>query len=242
MKPFRALLLALLVAPAAQAATVHAADIVAAPTVTIDFEGGPDLLAAPVWLQGGVLITQVTAGDDGSSIWLASGLGHGQHAWYPSGGDDGWTRITKLDASNFDAVSFFGGAGIIQPPQTLYVELVDNGIVVLSDTLDASFDGSWFGFSGGDFDEIRVRGAQGQVTGLDHCPVAELAPACNVFWFDDLQLGSAAPGRDLPEPGTLLIALLGLALLRAGLPGRRAKAAGVSSAACPSTAWPAIAQ
>jgi hypothetical protein len=205
----------LLAAGAAQAATVHLADIVAVPAVTIDFEGGPAALAAPVWLEAGVFISQVNSDNNGNDIWLASGLGLGQRSWYPDGGDEGWTRITLLDASNFDAVAMFAGAGNVTPPQTLYVELADNGVVVLSATLDATYDGSWFSFSGGDFDEIRLRAAHGQLTALDSCPPQDDGASCNVFWFDNLQIGPAALQVPEPAPAALLAAGLLLLLTRA---------------------------
>jgi hypothetical protein len=216
-----ALLGALVVsAGTAAAATVHLADIVAAPIGVMDFEDVPAALVngAVGHSAGGIQIRQV-AGDPGLDIWAASGLGNGR-SWYPDAGDDGWTRITRVGGSNFDALSFFGGSGWLAPPQTLYFELADDGAVVLSGTLAASFQGSWFGFAGGDFDEVRLRASQGWVTGLLDCPSGGPGPnnGCNAAWVDDIRIGAA---RGLPIPSTAWLVVPAL-LLAASARGRKA--------------------
>lgn len=206
---------ALLAAPAAQAAAVHLADLVGTPTVTIDFETAPATLAAPVWLESGVLVSQANFGDALSDIWMASGFGTGQRSWFPNGGDFGWTRITRIDGSRFDAVAMLGGSGWLdgEGQQEIRFELRDNGGLVLEGSFDATFWGEVFSFSGGDFDEIRLRAHRGPLVSMDDCaPVAN--HRCNSFWFDDLQLG-AADRTEVPEPDALALALMGLAALRA---------------------------
>ncbi len=193
---------------ASQAASVHLANIVPLATAVNDFELAPAHLIS-TWSQQGVRATQVSGNGD---IWLGSGLGNGSRSWYPNGGDDGWSRITLDGGANFDAVSFFGGSGWITPPQSLYFELADDGAVVLSGTLAASFSGSWFGFAGGDFDEVRVRASQGNVSGLFDCPSGGPGAngGCNAAWFDDIRVGAAVL---LPLPSSAWLALLGLGLM-----------------------------
>ncbi len=207
----------------AHAATVHLADIVAAPIGVMDFEDVPaiSLSGAIGHSANGIRIQQVD-GDPGLDIWTASGLGSGR-SWYPDGGDDGWTRITRQGNANFDAVSFFGGSGWNAPPQTLYFELADDDVVVLSGTLAASFQGSWFGFAGGDFDELRIRASQGGVAGLSDCPSGGPGPnnGCNAAWVDDIRIGASHVVSAPSTAWLVLPALLAAAATRRPSQGRK---------------------
>lgn len=194
----------------AGAATVHLANIVPVATAVNDFELAPAFVSS-TWSQQGVRVTQMAGDPDVNAIWLAAGFGNSDRAWYPNGGDDGWTRITLDSGENFDAVSFFGGSGWITPPQSMFFELSDDGVVVLSGTLPASFTGSWFGFAGGDFDRVSLRASQGFVTSLTDCPSGGPGPnsGCNVAWLDDIRVGAAV----VPEPSSAALLLLALAAL-----------------------------
>jgi hypothetical protein len=193
------------------AATVHLADIVPNPVAVNDFELAP-AFRATTWAQQGVRATQVDGSGAADAIWLDSGLGLGNRSWYPNGGDEGWTRLTLDSGENFDAVSFFGGSGWNAPPQTMYFELADDGVVVLSGTLATSFAGSWYGFAGGDFDEVRLRASGGQVSSLSDCPIGPPGPnnGCNTAWVDEIRVGAA---NIVPEPGSGLLAASALLML-----------------------------
>jgi hypothetical protein len=209
--PAAALALAALgAASTAQGAAVYLADIVPVASAVNDFELAPANLVS-TWSQQGVRATQM-AGD--GDIWMASGFGNGSRSWYPNGGDDGWTRITLDNGNNFDAVSFFGGSGWLTPGQSMYFELADDDVVVLSGTLGATFGGSWFGFAGGDFDEVRIRASQGVVNGLLDCPSGGPGPnnGCNLAWLDDIRVGAAV----VSLPSSAALAALGLLLLGTG--------------------------
>ncbi|MBL8699870.1 MAG: hypothetical protein JNK67_15940 [Alphaproteobacteria bacterium] len=207
-----ALVLGLGAAGSAHGASIHLANIVPVATGVNDFELAPAILVN-TWAQDGIRVTQVAGS---GVIWLASGLGNGTRSWYPDSGDDGWTRITLDSGNNFDAVSFFGGSGWLAPPQTMYVELADDGVVVLSSTLDATFAGSWFGFAGGDFDEVRIRASQGMITGLLDCPSGGPGgdSGCNLAWLDDLRVGAAVITTPVSLPSTLGLLVLALALTK----------------------------
>lgn len=115
--------------------------------------------------------------------------------------------------NNFDAVSFYGGSGWLDGVQTMYFELADDGLVVLSGTLAATFGGSWYGFAGGDFDELRLRASKGFVSSLADCPpggAGGASNACNFAWLDDIRVGRAGL---LPEPGSAALVLLGMGLM-----------------------------
>lgn len=208
----------------AMAATAHVEDIVPVPTAINDFEAAPGGLIGNSWSQQGIRATQIN-GDPPNSIWTQAGFGFGARSWYPDAGDDGWTRITLDSGANFGSVSFFGGAGILIPEdgQTLYFELLDDGLQVLSGARDSAFNGSWFGFSGGDFDEIRLRARNGLVTSMDGCLFQHPGLPCNAFWVDNIKIGA---DRVVPEPHAWALLLAALAALRARAPSgaRRATA------------------
>ncbi len=204
-------------AVSSRAATVHLEDIVASPVAVNNFELAPATLAT-TWSEQGIRATQMD-GAPASGIWLAAGFGFGARAWYPNGGDNGWTRLTLDSGDNFDAVTFFGGSGWLSPPQSMYYELADDGVVVLSGTLAATFTGSWFGFAGGDFDEVRLRASGGVVSSLTDCPSGGAGSPggtfrCNFAWVDEIQVGAFGT---VPEPGSaslVALALLGLRVAR----------------------------
>lgn len=201
-------------AAASPAATVHLQDIVASPVAVNDFELAPEFIAA-TWSQQGIRATQMD-GVPAIGLWTESGLGFGARSWYPNGGDDGWTRLTLDSGENFDAITFFGGSGWLEPPQSMYFELADDGVVVLSGTLATSFGGSWYGFAGGDFDEVRLRASGGVVTSLTDCPSGGAGSPggvlrCNFAWVDEIQVGAFSV---VPEPGSVPLVALALLALR----------------------------
>lgn len=206
-----AALCATLAGTPAWAATAHLEDIVPVPTAINDFEAAPGGLIGNNWSQQGIRATQVN-GDPPNSIWTQAGFGFGARSWYPDAGDDGWTRITLDSGENFDSASFFGGAGILtaEEGQTLYFELLDDGLLVLNGTRDSEFWGSWFGFSGGDFDEIRLRARNGLVTSMDDCVFPPQGLRCNYFWVDNIKIGAALR---VPEPHTLALLLAALSVV-----------------------------
>jgi hypothetical protein len=211
-----ALLALLLPTTPAPADTVHLANIVPVAAAVNDFELAPANVAI-TWSQQRVSATQVSGDPNPTAVWLASGLGNGTRSWYPDGGDNGWTRTTLDSGSNFDAVSFFGGSGWLQGVQTMYFELADDGAVVLSGTLAASFSGSWYGFAGGDFDEVRLRASQGVVGSLASCPsggAGGASNACNFAWVDDIRVGAAGTlPVPVPVPATAALVVLALGLM-----------------------------
>jgi hypothetical protein len=166
------------------------------------FSGG----AGP-YVEDGIQVQQVN-GDVGNDIWATVAQSfpmHGQRAWYPSGGDNGYTKITLASGADMDAISllFYSFNGNVA------YELFNDGASVFTGTLTAaSFVLGRVGFSGGPFDAVHLRaGSFG--TGIANGGSQALA-------IDAIKVVEAAP-TTVPEPGSL--ALVGIAV--AGLAGLR---------------------
>jgi hypothetical protein len=137
------------------------------------FEGLPATppLVAGLYIEDGVRVEQMPFPNNTiNTRWWWSGSPSdpkppdGLRSWYPSGGDEGYTRITRADGSDFFNVGFMRGSG--QPGfdapgvGSLLYQLYNNGGLVLSGAVPHTQLGQYLGFSGGGFDEIRVRDGQ----------------------------------------------------------------------------------
>lgn len=211
------LALAALLAPgAANAAALVLGLFFPVPDATTTYASAPDLLGGqPGWVEQGLRTEQINGDGGVADIWTVSGLGQDpdDHAWYPDAGDDGYTRLTRTLGQNFGSVSLFAGIGWLDdegPSLTAY-ELLDDGVVVLSGTLAAPFTGAVFGFTGGDFDEIRLRAYRGPLPNFDSCPPVE-GMRCNTLWIDSVWLLDD-PMTQVPVPPAGALSALALGLL-----------------------------
>ncbi len=141
-------------------------------------------------------------------------FGEGVGSWIHNGWGYSFTRITHSDGSDFESVGFLVGDGWAGPEFVTVVrsyELFRNGSLVSNGTmthlgpllngLGFVVTGGYLGFSGGGFDEIRLR-SSGYYT------------ISGIFLGDDLFLDSIetagnAASSPVPEPTSL--ALIGMA-------------------------------
>jgi hypothetical protein len=119
----------------------------------------------------------------------------GARSWYPDGGDLGYTRITRVGGVDFVNVGLILGSGFAATREDVYYELAKNGLVVKSGRVPGlNNTPSYLGFSGGGFDEIRLRnGFEPQFTLLDG--------TLNALAVDSIELSSTVPE---PSPWALL--------------------------------------
>ena len=186
---------------AAQAATVQTTDYIASPTHFNGFEGivgGSNGDFGPTYTEDGITVTQVNGRTN--NIWTTATPyvgGQGNYSWYPNGGDLGYTDITMQGGGQFGDISFIAGSGWGGGAHSLYYELALGGNVVQSGSL-SQVSGDWLGFSGGGFDEVRVRDSNGFTSSLNDGQLNALA-------IDSIKTVGA-----VPEPETYALLLAGL--------------------------------
>ena len=184
---------------AAQAAIVQTTDYIASPTHFNGFEGiGSHNDFGPTYTEDGITVTQVNG--QANNIWTfyTSGFGgQGKYSWYPNGGDYGYTDITLQGGGEFGDIGFIAGSGYGGGAHSLYYELALGGSVVQSGSL-SQVSGGWLGFSGGGFDEVRLRDAHALTASLNDGQL-------NAFAVDSIKTVGA-----VPEPETYALMLAGL--------------------------------
>ena len=165
------LLVALLGMPAARsvrAATVHTDDFIADASRTgfVGFESLPNaLVGSRSHVEGALRIDQIQFQSSGarSDMLPAAFSPEGERGWLPNGGDFGYTRISRLDGGDFSSVGLLRGS-LYSSDQKLLYALYDNGVQVQTGTVaphDFLSNARYLGFSGGGFDEVRLRDGQG---------------------------------------------------------------------------------
>lgn len=156
------------------------------------------------YTQDGVTVQQV-GGGSGTNIWVTLGDPDTNPGWYPNGGDNGFTKITRQGGGDFVSVGFLYAFYASSKGDGAQFELLNDGVSVLSGAVVGSRGGpsNYLGFSGGGFDEIWVRSGFGSSGQIGNGAAQDLA-------IDTIELTG---GAAVPEPGTLaLLAISGLAL------------------------------
>jgi hypothetical protein len=189
----------------AQAITLHTTDFIPDATRTNfnGFEGIPGTSYGSVYAEDGIQVEQVDGNANG--IWTSylDWGGEGQRAWYPNGGDFGFTKITRQGGGDFFNIGLLRGSGYgTTAPITYVYQLLNNGSTVLSGNLFSTSPG-YIGFSGGDFDELRLGAYYGNNPDQTLSGIQALA-------IDSIEL-SGSSVEAVPTPA-LLPGLVGLSM------------------------------
>ncbi len=204
----------MLSADQSRAITVHLSDFIpnAARTNFNGFEGiVPAESAPPLYTEDGITVQQING--DGNDIWAAYAIGHsgyeGTRAWYPDGGDNGYTKITRSNGSPFISVGFRQGSGLHPPPflVDMFYELYDDGAIVLAGRFAhfLNHQVGYLGFSGGGFDEIRIRdGLTYQQSETYTLAESFYDGSINALAIDSIELSL------VPEPASVSLLYLGV--------------------------------
>lgn len=156
-----------------------------------------------------ITVTQV--GGQTNDIWTTHlpGGGEGNRAWYPNGGDFGYTAIRTTDGSDLDALGLLVGSGFGSDSNGHYSLHLD-GTEVASGSFTNSGNLSYLGFSGTIFDEIRL------VTTFSRSFSSIGDGSFNALVVDAIEVSLATPPIvPLPAGGLLLLSgLAGLGAMR----------------------------
>ncbi len=191
---------------AAYAITLHTTDFISNTTRTNfnGFEGLPDSVNyGSIYIEDGIKVEQVNGEPDDIWTTFTSWGAEGQKAWYPNGGDSGFTKITRSDNSDFIDFGLLRGSGYISDAPITYVyALLQNGVIVFSGNL-FSLTSGYLGFAGGGFNEVRLGAYYGNNPNQTLSGFQALA-------IDSIEL-SGSPAQPVPTP-VLLPGLIGLGI------------------------------
>jgi len=154
-----------------------------------------------VFIENGVRIQQVNGQTEDGAYFNNDG------DWYPNGGDNGYTKITRNDFSDFMNIGFqvYSGGSATTGAYRLY----NDGVFVTGGTFTiGSAYALYVGFGGGGFDEIHVRDFYSTYpSSANHVNLYNGTP--NALGVDSIELS----GASVPEPQTLFLGILVLFLI-----------------------------
>lgn len=171
------------------------------------FEGMPSTNSwKEPYIEDNIIVRQINVVNIMTTYEMNGGI-EGERSWYPKAGDNGYTRIMRFDGSNFINVGMVRSSGIpeLYMPGNghLLFELYDDGSLIYSGSVPHVQSPQYLGFSGGGFDEIRLRDGEIQVASS----VSD--GTRNALAIDSIEISN------IPEPTTLSLLFLGaLSLLR----------------------------
>ncbi|NUM34119.1 MAG: hypothetical protein HUU50_06225 [Candidatus Brocadiae bacterium] len=202
MNIFKSLFLFFILLSSIQAVNIHTTDFIdnSQRTHFVAF-GSSSSAVNLVYIENGVRIQQVNGQSEDGSYFPNGGY------WYPNGGDYGYTKITRTDGLDFVNVGFqlYSGGGASTGAYRLY----NDGVFVTGGTFSiGSMFALYVGFSGGGFDEIRVRDFYSTAPSTaNHLNFYNGTP--NALGLDSIELS----GTSVPEPHSLFLSLLSIIAL-----------------------------
>jgi len=210
-------LCAVFAAVAVQAApVVHTTDFInnAERTQFNGFESVPSdgtmYTGSGTYTEGGITVQQDSPAAFGIWVTYNPGGGEGNFAWYPNGGDNGYTTLSLSSGLDFGDVGFLIGSGNSTHSRA-YFELWDDGALVLAGSVNHMTGFHYLGFEGGGFDTILLRDG---VAGLSMTDGTH-----NALAIDSIEVRAS---QQVPEPASMALAALGLAGL--GITRRKTQA------------------
>lgn len=199
-------LCAVLAAGAVQAApVVHTTDFInnAERTQFNSFESVPNdgtmYTGSGAYTEGGIAVQQINPSPYGIWVTYNPGGADGSRAWYPNGGDFGYTSLSLTSGLDFGDVGFVIGSGNSSHSRA-YFELWDDGALVLAGSVAQTTSFHYLGFEGGGFDTILLR------DGLAGLSVKD--GTHNALAIDAIETRAS---QQVPEPASMALAALGLA-------------------------------
>ncbi|NRF72412.1 hypothetical protein HLB44_36225 [Aquincola sp. S2] len=156
-----------------------------------------------------------------ASIYMPVGF-EGARSWYANGGDHGYTRITLSDGSDFYGIGLLRGTGsldVSNPNQLMgiYYELWLDGVLVEAGNPTVSGNASYIGFSGGGFNEVRIRDSGSTfINSFGNGTPASVDS--NSLAIDSIEIAAAT--QPVPEPHTFPLVLTALAAVGLAFRGR----------------------
>jgi hypothetical protein len=205
---FAALLAATAMAPANAAFTVHTGAFIAGATNYNGFEGIGDTSGFPAntpYAEDGITVEYIGS----ASIWTTSQVMEGNYSWYPTGGGNGFTRVTFNDAT---AVQFAMGSGWFGgSPALQYLVLHDGRLIAAGEITGVStYTGfGYYGFSGMLMDELRLQVQSSAGNAFN--PTGYEAGAYDAF----------TTAGAVPEPANWALMIAGFGLTGAAMRRRR---------------------
>lgn len=231
----RGLMLATAVAAAmlagkAGAVVVHTGAFLGAADHATGFEGmatHPDRFTIPDgahlfpgatdYVEGGLVVHHVNVPQFGSELFVKPGDpmtfpeyfpgADGVWGWYALG-YNGYTRVTLESGDEFSAVQFLAAGGFASGGNVLLYQLLNNGAVVATSSFTIGDTLSYYGFSGGGFDEVRL---QSRNFNQVFDPVGQ----------DYLALDNLSANAVVPEPAAWVLLIAGFGVAGARLRRRR---------------------
>ncbi len=176
-----------------QAATVITSDTINNPDHFAGFENLPATTSyGASHTEDNILIEQINGNLNKIATSSERPGQEGVRSWYPWGGDRGYTKITRADGGDIEAIGLLrssGSSGIIDP-KTMAYELYKDGLRIQHDArVMPHLYGEilYIGFTGGGFDELRIRDGKSPFEVGNNVPT-------NYLWIDAIEIVNA------PEP------------------------------------------
>lgn len=151
------------------------------------------------YTEDGITVQQINPSSNGIWVTYTPAGADGSRAWYPNGGDSGYTSLSLSSGLDFGDVGFAIGSGNSSHTQA-YFELWDDGALVLAGSVAHMTNFHYLGFEGGGFDTILLRDG---VAGLSLHDGTH-----NALAIDAIEVRAS---QQVPEPASMALAALGLA-------------------------------